>query len=307
MKKVFEILNEEELKSLNDNINKKLLDLTNKKKTPKYDTLVLAGCSSKGFVLLGAIDYSLDNYILKNIKNMIGTSSGSIIMFLLAIGYTPIEMVENLFTDGVMDNLSSFSITKMVDNNGALSYSHVQTILEKMTINKIGYLPTLQNIKDRFGKNLIFTTYNLTKSKIEYMSYKNNPELPCLTAIRMSSSLPLIFERFFYNNSFYLDGGVCDNFPLQKGEEIGEKVLGITLDNYTTNYKPDSNILELMYNCLFIPVNENVKNSIQNKKESTKVVELSLNTDISFFDFKIDTTTKLDMFSNGYNQFKNQI
>ena len=55
-----------------------------------YDTLVLAGASSKCIVTLGAIQYAYDNFLLKNLQTYIGTSSGAMICYLLAIGYTPV-------------------------------------------------------------------------------------------------------------------------------------------------------------------------------------------------------------------------
>ena len=58
-----------------------------------FDTIVLSGGSIKGIVTLGALQYAKENYLLENIKTYIGTSSGAIISYLLAIGYNPIEMI----------------------------------------------------------------------------------------------------------------------------------------------------------------------------------------------------------------------
>ena len=44
-----------------------------------FDTLVIAGGSSKGILTLGALQYAHDNNILKKINTFIGTSSGAII------------------------------------------------------------------------------------------------------------------------------------------------------------------------------------------------------------------------------------
>ena len=58
-----------------------------------YDTLVLSGGSSKGLVILGALQYGYDNYLLNEIETYIGTSAGAITCFLLAIGYSPLEII----------------------------------------------------------------------------------------------------------------------------------------------------------------------------------------------------------------------
>jgi hypothetical protein len=66
---------------------------TIKEEISHYDTLVLSGGSSKGIIILGALQYLIDNYLISNIETYIGTSVGSIICYLLLIGYTPIEII----------------------------------------------------------------------------------------------------------------------------------------------------------------------------------------------------------------------
>ena len=46
-----------------------------------FDTLVLSGGSSKGILILGALQYAYDNFLLNKIYKYIGTSIGSIICF----------------------------------------------------------------------------------------------------------------------------------------------------------------------------------------------------------------------------------
>jgi len=56
-----------------------------------------------------------------------------------------------------------------------------------MTIDKIGYLPTFKDIKEKYGKEFICVTYNLSYNKTEYLSYENNPNLPCLRTMSIIS------------------------------------------------------------------------------------------------------------------------
>ena len=82
------INNENDTKKFEDNVDSKDVDskdVDNKdvKTNIHYDTLVLSGGSSKGIIILGCIQYLVDNYLLKGIETYIGTSVGSIICFLL--------------------------------------------------------------------------------------------------------------------------------------------------------------------------------------------------------------------------------
>ena len=58
-----------------------------------YEKLVISGGGIKGLSGLGALQYLEDNKLLESINTYIGTSIGGIILYLLAIGYKPIEII----------------------------------------------------------------------------------------------------------------------------------------------------------------------------------------------------------------------
>lgn len=270
-----------------------------------YDTLVLSGGGSKGLLLLGALQCAYDNFLLQNINKYIGTSSGSIICFLLAIGYTPIEIIVYTCTHQLMEKLQHFNVVAMINGGGASSYNSIQEQLEKMTISKLGYLPTLNDIQTRFNKTLICVTYNLTEDKVEYLSPETHPNLPCITALRMSSNIPLIFEKYKYGNNYYIDGGVSDNFPIDLGDRIGEKVLGIqtTNTNILSSDNLDLNIIEYFFKLMFIPTYQTMKLKIKNVSSKCTIITVGEDK-ITTLNFGINSKTKLDLFSTGYNQFQ---
>ena len=273
-----------------------------------YDTLVLAGGSSKGLMTLGALQYAFDNYLLKNINTYVGCSVGAIIGYLLAIGYTPIEIVVYICCNQLMEKMVHFNIVAMINNQGASSYNTIHETFEKMTINKIGFYPTLNDLKEKFGKTLICSTYNISERKTEYLSPETHPNLPCITALRMSSNLPLIFENFKYGNSLYIDGGVCDNFPIDLGDKLGKKILGICINTEpkNLNHVNDMGILEFIYLLMFVPVSQIEEYKIKNISEKCKIVKLH-NDKFKFFNFDLSSKDKLDLFSFGYEQMKNQL
>lgn len=273
-----------------------------------YDTIVISGGSSKGILTLGAIQYAYDNFLLNNVTNYVGTSSGSMVCFLLAIGYTPIEIITYICCHQLIEKIMHFNIVAMINGEGASSYTNIYENFEKMTIDKIGYIPTLKDLKEKFGKSLTCVTYNITENKTEYLSYETYPDLPCLIAIRMSSNLPLIFEKYKYGNSFYIDGGVSDNFAIDIGAKIGTKVLGLLLDTESSNFsnEQDINVLEYIYKIMFIPISQILEYKMTGISDKCKIVNLRYNK-VKFFNFKISNKDKLDMFSIGYEQMKEQI
>lgn len=271
-----------------------------------YDTLVLAGGSAKSIVTLGAVQYVYDNYLYRNLKYYIGTSAGAIICYLLIIGYTPIEIMVYICTNQILEKMQHFNVFSLIKGQGACSFHIIQEELEKMTILKIGYLPTLKDLKTNFNKELVCVTYNLTESKTIFLNHKDNANLPCITALRMTSNLPLIFETFKYGNSFYIDGAVSDNFPIDYGDLVGNKVLGINLIHEMKEYDPIMNMLEFIYKVMFIPIQQSISHKISKASSKCKIVQLEFSK-LQFFDFNVSSKMKMEMFSIGYQQISDDI
>jgi predicted acylesterase/phospholipase RssA len=272
-----------------------------------YDSIILSGGGTKGFCTLGALQYIYDNNLLSNkVNHYIGTSVGSIISYLLAIGFTPIEIVVYICSNNVFENLlTNFS---QLSNlwSGIYDYSSITKHCENMTLTKLDYIPTLKQLKDNFDKELIICSYNLTKHKREYISYLNYPDLSCLQAIRMSSSIPFIFNECINNSDEYIDGGVIDNYPINilKSEKFkNTNSIGINLDDFknsdleeenNTNYGKILKLINKMYNIIMIPTKEN-------KEYNIEIDTITINTSIKFYNFSISHTKKLELFSYGYN------
>lgn len=271
-----------------------------------YDTLVLSGGGSKGFYLLGAIQSALDIGLLVNVDTYIGTSIGGIISYLMCIGYTPVEILVSIHTNNWFDNMNPFNILSLVNCSGAMSFTPLQEALEKMTIDKIGRFLTLKKLKEDFGKTLICCTYNMTKCKTEYLCPETYPDLPCLTALRMSANIPLVFDRFKYMDNFYLDGGLTDNFPILKADSIGKKIFGINLDVNIESFKdvPEEGILSYVLKLNMIPRFDMRKMDIARASSKCKVITILTDEVRSPIEFNVGSKARLEMFSKGYNTVK---
>ena len=274
-----------------------------------YDTLVLPGGGIKGFCLLGAVQACYDSKMLVDIKNYVGTSVGSIISYLLAIGYTPVEMMIAIHTNKWLERMQHFNLVAMINGNGATTFSHLQEALEKLTINKIGQFLTLGKLKEKFNKTLICVSYNMTTCTTEYLGPENYPDLPCITALRMSCNIPLIFDRFMYLDQYYIDGGIADNFPIKKGEEIGEKVLGIHLKitEKSLQDNPEEGMVYYFLRLMQIPIIQSTKYKVELAGDKCTIIAIDTGELKASFEFDVKSKLRLDMFSIGYNAVKSQL
>ena len=107
---------------LNQELNEEIIK-NNLASQYNFNSLVLSGGGSKGFAMLGALQYLYDKGYMENIKNFIGTSIGGIISYLLIIGMTPVEIIVYLSTHKITDRLKHFNLVAMIDRKGALNFS----------------------------------------------------------------------------------------------------------------------------------------------------------------------------------------
>lgn len=272
----------------------------------KYNTIVISGGALKGFAILGSLQYLVDQKKLENINKFIATSVGSIISYLIIIGYTPIEIMVHLCKNDWLDKLANFDILNAINGCGAISFSIITDLLEKMTIEKIGKILTMKDLLVKFNKQLICCTYNYSKKCHEFINPHDNPDIPCLIALRMTSNLPILFEPFYYESCYYIDGALLYNFPgfyinIEKDIAIGikfKKNIG-----ETTNYT-GKNFFNFLYELLIIPSIS--LEEFMNKKYIDKIdiIEINLN-NFQSLNFNITKNDRLELFSNGYEISKN--
>uniref|UniRef100_A0A6C0KFB5 PNPLA domain-containing protein n=1 Tax=viral metagenome TaxID=1070528 RepID=A0A6C0KFB5_9ZZZZ len=283
-----------------------------------YDTIILSGGGTKGLCSLGSLQYLQDTKRIdcSAVNVMVGTSIGAIICYFLAIGYSPIELVVYLCSHSVLESLVINNFEQIVSGEGIYDYQILRNVYEKMTLEKMDRIPTLQDVYTQFGKELVICTYNFTDRTPEHISYKSHPDLSCLDALRMSSNLPFIFSTFLYNGKEYIDGGVIENFSFSMAKSLlqaenPKKIVGIYLDNKivessdTTEYNRLTPILDKIYAMLMIPVCEHEKQMVNAIANNPNIDFITVHVKhVKIYTFKLPHSDKLELFSLGYNRTK---
>jgi len=243
-----------------------------------YDTVVLSGGEVKGFILLGALDYLSRRAYLGFVTNWYGTSIGAIIVYLVAIGYTPREILGWLCSRGKLNEVA-FSIRSAVEGNGATGFGFIQNILETMTLEKCHRFYTLGGLKRELGKRLCVVTYNKTDCETVCLTPETHPDIPCLIALRMSANFPNLFPRFEYMGKTWVDGGVTNNFPVDYATDDPhtEHLVGITvttpptpMENYTGRDPYNIQIVPYMIREMYMYLC-----AVHNELESFKITKVS--------------------------------
>ena len=207
--------------------------------------LALSGGGIRGIAHAGVLKALEENNI--QIDAIGGTSSGSIIAALYAMGYSP-YYIYILFKRYAKDLVNQNSISKMTSIGNFISnkkdnlqgfYSGeeiekgvnevaLRKGVKKITDIKIPIVIPAVDVQD--SKKYIFT------NKIPENSKNQNQYIDNISigkAIRASSSFPIVFSPCEYNKHKFLDGGILDNFPTSEVKKQGiDKVI-------TVNFKAD--------------------------------------------------------------------
>lgn len=280
-----------------------------------FDVLVLAGSSAKGIAVLGALQNCYDKNMLCNIQYYMGTSSGFIISYLLIIGYTPVEILVNIFTNNILENMQQINFNNLLKGNGGLNWENsVGDTIRKLTLEKIKFIPTFEDLLNKFNKKLIGVTYNASFDRTELLSAETTPNITCIEAAKMTSNLPFLFEKCKYNNSYYLDGGIVNNFPIDLAKNIGSKILGIVTYNQLKKDKEinnkiieNENQLEFIYKLMFITIDQSTESKIVNcADDNLRIIKIPLGS-LKSYNFNINSKEKFSLFSKGYNECKIQL
>jgi predicted acylesterase/phospholipase RssA len=204
-----------------------------------FDTIVLSGGGTKGLYTLGTLHYYYEKkkYNHSEVETYIGTSVGSAISLLLVCGYLPMEIFKHLylmesFFDVRPDDISFLDVIKNVFKNmGLLPIDSLIEKIEKMIKAKLGEVPTLERLYEITKKELVCVATNVTKRKVDYFNHKDHPKLKCTDAVKMSCNIPLMFQKIKYNNCYYVDGAMLNNFAVDYVDKKTNKILGIYLPN----------------------------------------------------------------------------
>lgn len=178
--------------------------------------LVLCGGGIKGISMIGALRYMTKRRLLDiNILHTIaGSSVGALIGALLVIGYTPIELFQELKTIDIQSYLDP-NITNMIDyyglDTGHKLVAYIKKMFKRKGFNENISLKELYNLTKT---RLILTATNVNCRITEYFDYVHHPDVNVIDVIRASISVPIYFTTPKYEGCYYVDGGVLDNFPL---------------------------------------------------------------------------------------------
>ena len=274
----------------------------------KY-TCLFGGGAIRGVSYIGAIKAMEELGIITDTYG--GSSVGSIIAGLLAVGYTAEEMKQifikvnfELFKDISIGIGPLFAISK-----GEVFLEWVRELIEKKFYGEKYKKGTNKAVtfKD-IAKNLVIITTNLSNFECKEFSKSETPDYEIASAIRISSCMPGLMKPIEYNNTLLVDGDLQKSLPMWKLSQNlinqGQRILEFRLEgDYDKNNISGIDYANAVYSCMTAMSTEFIKSLYG---ENDKYDYIVLNTgDIVIVDFNMNEAKRNELIQSGYEQTMN--
>jgi len=201
--------------------------------------LVLSGGGARGIAHIGVLKALNELNIHPTIIS--GTSAGSIIGVLYAMGLSSQEMVN------FVGHSSLWKFFRFEWSAGGLS--NLNYLKERLI--QIGIPPNFEDLQ----KKLYVTATNLTKGKTEIFH-----EGPLLETILASCSIPLVFKPVIINGDRYADGGILNNLPASAIISQARRIIGVNVIPLSVDEDKDyQSSMQVVQRCFELFMNANTQ------------------------------------------------
>jgi NTE family protein len=201
--------------------------------------LVLSGGGARGIAHIGVLKALNELNIHPTIIS--GTSAGSIIGVLYAMGLSSQEMVN------FVGHSSLWKFFRFEWSAGGLS--NLNYLKERLI--QIGIPPNFEDLQ----KKLYVTATNLTKGKTEIFH-----EGPLLETIIASCSIPLVFKPVIINGDRYADGGILNNLPASAIISQARRIIGVNVIPLSVDEDKDyQSSMQVVQRCFELFMNANTQ------------------------------------------------
>ena len=259
--------------------------------------LALSGGGVRGAVHIGVLKALNENRIYPDLIS--GTSAGSMVASLYSVGYTLDEI-----KDITVKNAKGFAI----DFNMGDIFSYVKSLVSRNPKKIDGFIKgdKIKKVFDFYCSQkgcvsikdvkipIAIPAVDINSGKMcMFVSSKTNlidnndiyyeDDIDIATAVRASSSYPIVFKPCVFKNKKFVDGGVRDNVPVKILKDMGaDRILAVNLGYAGQADSSIDDILEIAVQCIDIMAYQ----LSENMSQSANIILKPKIYDVNLFDIK---------------------
>lgn len=268
--------------------------------------LVFEGGGVLGMAYAGAIETLHEEGKLEGIKNVAGTSAGSLIALILSLGYSSSELGNIVNSTNFKAFEDHWDPLRIVTKYGVYKGEFLLKYIQKIVSDKTGSPDTtFEELHHMNCLGLKVYACNLNTQSIKEFSYELTPTVKVAESVRASMSIPLFFSAWQFPDGnpdlhIYVDGGTVYNYPINAFNDL-ENTLGFFFKKpegvVESNLKYD-NIMKYVESVFHSLLNAQKVNFNANTSEVKKTVFIDTH-GISATEFKLTDDQKTLLYNAG--------
>jgi NTE family protein len=195
--------------------------------------LALSGGGVRGFAHLGVLQ-ALEEMEVK-VSALSGVSAGAITGALYAAGYKAKEIFK------LVKEYNYFTVSNLaLSRTGIFSLRNIETTLK-------GLLK--EDNFEHLGIPLFITATNLSEGRsVIFSSGKLSDK------VMASASVPAVFQPVLIEGSYYVDGGVLNNFPVSCLKDVCDVVIGSHVNKLYDGKHIDISEIQIIEHCFHLAI-----------------------------------------------------
>jgi len=227
---------------------------------------------------------------LVDVKEISGSSAGSILALFMALGMSIDEILE-VALDLDVPKFVKLRIGSFFNKFGFVDMDPIR----KKLVEICGSDPTFAEL----DMKIYISAYCLNSSTTVYFSRDTHPSMKVIDAVCMSMAIPLIFACGKYDGKSYIDGGTQEQYPMVPF--LDKKIHEVTCIKLKMDrvYQEEINNPRQFVESL-------IRSTITNRveyDEKTTMIEINV-ADTNIFDFNMSYEDKIKLYNIGYYTIK---
>jgi len=270
-----------------------------------YHNIAISGGGASALVFVGCVKRIYERKDIFQLHNYVGSSSGSLICLFMILEYTFTEIVcflKKHLVDSTILEFSPTNVLGVLRNYGFSDGKRITEFIETILLEKnISSDYTFIDLAKKTGRNLIVTVTNISQQKVEYLSVDTYPDMKITTALRMSTSIPILFEPVKFYEDMYVDSLIYNNFPLDVFHKFDLNTFGINVVSEKQKITSISSYISNLLHCIIN--NTIVKANSENKHVCNILLKGTMvNFNIIKFKFEVNQEALDQYIETGYQQ-----
>jgi len=271
----------------------------------EVDSLCLSGGGIRGLGLLGALkelEKTLPGF-LSRLKNVAGTSIGSLIAVMLASGH-PLTKIEDMFFSNIWNSLyQEIDFGRVSETYGLID---MRNRLQK-TVEGLLHHPeeTFAELKKRTGVSLTVTATCMETREIEHHNDVLTPLLPIVPSVLASCAIPLIFAPIKISGRTFVDGGLLLALPVPTHFDLSKTIAlfirGANAKSFVVREKSLYGVLNYLTDIMYL-VTTHVEHLYMERLPlsfRTRIVTFTFDNTIRAFDFHLNDEQRRHIYRQG--------